>query len=80
MNDLLKRCVDAYWSSEHGPYGLHSEVRMAKAFEVIAAEIRQWAPDPAVAKICHLAVNEVADMLLKYGQERTNPESKSASS
>lgn len=65
MSDLLRRCVDAYWAKELGTQGLHSSIRMGFAVEIIAAEIRQWAPDKSQAKICHLAINEIADRLIQ---------------
>lgn len=65
MSDLLERCLDAYWCKENGMSGLNSNIRMARAIEVIAAEVRRWAPDRAAAKICHLAINEIADQLLE---------------
>lgn len=78
--DLIEQCIEAYWSQDHGLYGLHSAVRMKRAFEVIAAEIRTWAPDPVNAKLCHLAVNDVADRLLEHAANGSNPKSESASS
>jgi hypothetical protein len=39
--------------------------RMRAVVEVIADEVRRWAPDKGQAKICHLAINEVADRLLR---------------
>ena len=38
----------------------------------LSEKIRTWAPDPGQAKICHLAINEVADRLLRE-MEENNP-------
>lgn len=74
MSDLIERCIDAYWAPELGVQGLHSTERMSRVFKLVAQEIKEWAPDKSQAKICHLAVNEVADKLLEHAQ--TNTQSK----
>lgn len=48
---------------------MHSKQRMVAVLELLAAEIRGWAPDPGQARICYLAINEVADRLIR---ESTN--------
>jgi hypothetical protein len=48
---------------------MHSKKRMVAVLELLAAEIRGWAPDPGQARICYLAINEVADRLIR---ETTN--------
>mgnify|MGYP006094717589 FL=1 len=75
MSDLVQRCIDAYWCKENGLTGLHSTIRMARALEVIAAEIRQWAPDKEASRICYLAINEVADQLLQHAEKALPPPS-----
>jgi hypothetical protein len=40
----------------------------AVVFE-LSKRIRSWAPDPGQAKICHLAINEVADRLIRDCQD-----------
>lgn len=75
MSDLVQRCIDAYWCKENALTGLHSTIRMARAIEEIAAEIRLWAPDKESAKICYLAINEVADQLLEHAQKVLTPPS-----
>lgn len=62
-NDLTGRCLAAYWEDRNALIDDH--LRMRAVAEVIAAEIRQWAPPKEQAKICFLAINEVADRLLK---------------
>jgi hypothetical protein len=42
---------------------------MVAVLDVLAAEIRSWAPDQGQARICYLAINEVADRLIR---ESTN--------
>ena len=48
---------------------MHSKKRMVAVLELLAAEIRNWAPDQGQARICYLAINEVADRLIR---ESTN--------
>lgn len=62
-NDLTGRCLAAYWTDRQALIDARS--RMRAVVEVLADEIRRWAPDPGQAKICHLAINEVADRLLR---------------
>lgn len=62
-NDLMGRCLAAYWTDRQALIDARS--RMRAVVEVLADEVRQWAPDPGQAKICHLAINEVADRLLR---------------
>jgi hypothetical protein len=35
----------------------------------LASEIRTWAPDEGQARICYLAINEVADRIVRETQE-----------
>ena len=62
-NDLTGRCLAAYWTDRQALIDARS--RMRAVVEVLADEVRRWAPDPGQAKICHLAINEVADRLLR---------------
>lgn len=62
-NDLTGRCLAAYWHDRNALIDDHS--RMRAVAEVLAEEIRQWAPPKEQAKICFLAINEVADRLLR---------------
>jgi hypothetical protein len=36
----------------------------------ISSIIRTWAPDPGQARICHLAINEIADRLLREVEDQ----------
>lgn len=62
-NDLTGRCLAAYWTDRQALIDARS--RMRAVVEVLAEEVRQWAPDPGQARICYLAINEVADRLLR---------------
>lgn len=62
-NDLMGRCLAAYWTDRQAL--IDDRCRMRAVVEVIAEEVRRWAPDKGQAKICHLAINEVADRLLR---------------
>ena len=61
--DLVGRCMAAYWHDREALIDGHS--RIAAVIKVIADEVRTWAPDPGQARICHLAINEVADRLIR---------------
>lgn len=39
--------------------------RMAAVISMLSEEIRHWAPAVEQARICNLAINEVADRLLR---------------
>jgi len=60
---LPTELTELYWSMDD--YSLHDPRRMAIVIHKIAKIIRTWAPDPGQAKICHLAINEVADRLMR---------------
>lgn len=60
---LIKALHELYWSLDE--YGIHDDQRMKAVVHEIAGTIRTWAPDPGQAKICYLAVNEVADRLIR---------------
>lgn len=61
--DLVGRCMAAYWQDREALIDGHS--RMQAVIKVIADEVRTWAPDPGQARICYLAINEVADRLIR---------------
>jgi hypothetical protein len=46
-----------------------SRLRMKPVLRVVAEEIRKWAPDEGQARICYLAINEVADRLVRITEE-----------
>jgi hypothetical protein len=60
---LLDDLTQLYWAL--GEYGIDDPRRMKAVVREISQIIRTWAPDPGQAKICHLAINEVADRLLR---------------
>lgn len=46
-----------------------SKLRMIAVLELLSQEIRSWAPDQGQARICYLAINEVADRLLREAND-----------
>lgn len=67
-DDLLTRALDAYWSAENNHLTISSKQRMAPVLRLLAKEIRSYAPPKEEHKICHLAINEVADRLATEAQ------------
>lgn len=63
--DLVTRLLDAYWCGGNVHMTIASRDRIRPMLRVLADEIRNWAPDKGQAKICHLAINEVADRLVR---------------
>lgn len=63
--DLLTKMLDAFWCLENNSKTMTSKYRMVTVAKLLADEIRSWAPDPGQAKICHLAINETADRLIR---------------
>jgi hypothetical protein len=59
---LIKRLTELYWAL--GEYSIDDERRMKAVVREIAQEIRAWAPPESRLRICHLAINGVADRLL----------------
>jgi hypothetical protein len=53
----------AYWQDREAL--IDGRSRMQAVMIVIAEEVRTWAPSPGQARICHLAINEVADRLIR---------------
>lgn len=72
-SDLVLKALDAYWSLENNSKTISSPDRMGPVLRAIAEEIRAWAPDPGQAKICHLAINEVADRLIRESTTTIHP-------
>jgi hypothetical protein len=58
---LLDELTELYWSL--GEYSIDDKRRMKTVIKEIAKRVRTWAPDPGQARICYLAINEVADRL-----------------
>ena len=65
--NLLQNCLSV--QNALGEYGIDDKRRMKEVIREIANTIRTWAPDPGQARICHLAINEVADRLIYEIQE-----------
>jgi hypothetical protein len=72
-DDLLTRCLAEYWDPKHSMAVLRSRSRMRGVVELLATELRSWAPEKGQAKICHLAINEVADRLLHESEDHALP-------
>lgn len=70
--DLLTCLTDAFWCDRNNSLTMFSKQRMVAVLELLAAEIRSWAPDPGQARICYLAINEVADRLIRESTNATN--------
>lgn len=60
---LVTKCLSAYWDRSCGNYGISSNIRMAKVLEVIADEIRTWAPSESQARMNTQTIHEVADRI-----------------
>jgi len=61
--NLLEDCLSIQYAL--GEYGIDDRRRMKEVIREIANIIRTWAPDPGQARICHLAINEVADRMIR---------------
>lgn len=64
---LLDNLIQLYWSL--GEYSIDDKRRMKAVLLELAQEIRTWAPDKGQARICHLAINEVADRIVRESNE-----------
>jgi hypothetical protein len=62
-SSLLANLTELYWSL--GEYSIDDRRRMKAVIHEISQIIRTWAPDPGQARICYLAINEVADRLVR---------------
>lgn len=65
--NLLDSALELYWA--FGDYGIDDRRRMKAVLSELAQTIRTWAPDEGQARICHLAINEVADRILRECME-----------
>lgn len=68
--NLLDNLTQLYWSL--GEYSIDDRRRMKAVVHEISQMIRTWAPSSEQARICHLAINEVADRLLRETED-ANP-------
>ena len=66
---LIDNLTELYWSL--GEYSIDDRRRMKAVVFEISQRIRSWAPDDAAEAwvIGHLAINEVADRLVRETQE-----------
>lgn len=60
---LAMRMLDAFWCLRNNSMIITSPDRMRAVLRLLADEIETWAPSASDAKICHLAVCEVAQRL-----------------
>jgi len=65
--NLIDSLTELYWSL--GEYSIDDKRRMKAVMLELAQTIRSWAPDEGQARICFLAINEVADRIVR----ETNP-------
>ena len=59
---LIDSLSELYWSL--GEYSIDDKRRMKAVVSELSQVIRSWAPDEGQARICYLAINEVADLLI----------------
>lgn len=64
---LLNSLTELYWSL--GEYSIDDRRRMKAVVYELSQIIRTWAPDEGQARICYLAINEVADRLIRECEE-----------
>ncbi|MFZ9568895.1 MAG: hypothetical protein ACO28M_03515 [Vulcanococcus sp.] len=67
---LPQELISAYWADAE--LAIDDTRRIQAVVHKISQMIRTWAPAKEQAKICHLAINEVADRLLREMEEE-NP-------
>lgn len=60
---LLDNLTELYW--DLGEYAIDDRRRMKAVVMEVSQIIRTWAPDEGQARICYLAINEVADRLIR---------------
>lgn len=58
---MIDDLTELYWSL--GEYSIDDRRRMQAVMREMAKAIRSWAPDEGQARICFLAINEVADRI-----------------
>jgi hypothetical protein len=65
--NLLDQLTELYWGL--GEYSIDDRRRMKAVVHELSQTIRSWAPAEDQARICYLAINEVADRLLRETEE-----------
>lgn len=73
LDDLLTRCLREYWDQKHSQALLRSRARMRGVIQLLADEIRSWAPDQGQARMVFMAINDVADRLLQDTTDDLQP-------
>ena len=63
METLPLRMLDAFWCLTNNSLNITSPDRMREVLRLLAREVETWAPSYTAAKVCHLAVTEVAQRL-----------------
>jgi hypothetical protein len=63
MGNIPLRMLDAFWCLTNNSMTITSPERMREVLRMLANEVETWAPSYSDAKICHLAVMEVAQRL-----------------
>jgi hypothetical protein len=63
METLPLRMLDAFWCLTNNSMTITSPDRMREVLRLVANEVEAWAPSRSEAKICHLAVVEIAQRL-----------------
>jgi hypothetical protein len=63
METLPLRMLDAFWCLTNNSMTITSPDRMREVLRLVANEVEAWAPPKSEAKICHLAVVEIAQRL-----------------
>ena len=69
METLTLRMLDAFWCLRNNSMVITSPDRMRAVLRLLADEIETWAPPASEAKICNLAVCEVAQRLRAEADE-----------
>lgn len=67
---LSQELTSLYWADAE--LAIDDTRRIQAVVHKISEKIRTWAPAKEQARICHLAINEVADRLLRE-MEENNP-------
>lgn len=65
--NLLENCLMV--QDALGEYGIDDRRRMKEVIREISNVIRTWAPDEGQARVCNLAINEVADRLVREAND-----------
>lgn len=64
---LTDELMSAFWADAE--LTVDDQRRMKAVMVRLSDKIRTWAPDEGQARICYLAINEVADRLVRETEE-----------